>query len=205
MTHVCLLIPYRSWEHILFSLMYNSNVKTSMDKSTFFSVIRAPSISKLRYQSLGRRLILFLFPLCFLVVASPSSSLVWIQYMAFHLQTCQYDQARAVAARAVERINFRYSQINYYLHALPMALSCHQQAQLYHWAKNCNILACNKALEAYGRHELKSLKEIWIPWKLRIWKLKNWLSIFPNFHNYLVVYGDFSIQLQQTVSQPLHI
>merc|ERR1712241_462362 len=42
-----------------------------------------------------------------LVVASPSSSLVWIQYMAFHLQTCQYDQARAVAARAVERINFR--------------------------------------------------------------------------------------------------
>jgi len=42
-----------------------------------------------------------------LVLSSPNSSLVWIQYMAFHLQTCQYDQARAVAARAVERINFR--------------------------------------------------------------------------------------------------
>ncbi|XP_023328574.1 protein RRP5 homolog isoform X2 [Eurytemora carolleeae] len=42
-----------------------------------------------------------------LVLSSPDSSLVWIQYMAFYLQTCQYDQARAVATRAIQRINFR--------------------------------------------------------------------------------------------------
>jgi len=40
-------------------------------------------------------------------MSSPDSSLVWIQFMAFHLQVCQYDQARAVAKRAVDRINFR--------------------------------------------------------------------------------------------------
>ena len=43
----------------------------------------------------------------FIVLSSPDSSLVWIQYMAFYLQTCQYDQARAVATRAIQRINFR--------------------------------------------------------------------------------------------------
>jgi len=52
-----------------------------------------------------------------LVLASPDSSLVWIQFMAFYLQSCQYAEARAVAARAVDRINFREEgeKLNVYL------------------------------------------------------------------------------------------
>ncbi len=52
-----------------------------------------------------------------LVLASPNSSLVWVQYMAWHVQACQYGAARAVAARAVERISFREEteRLNVYL------------------------------------------------------------------------------------------
>eukprot|EP00088_Acartia_fossae_P015650 TRINITY_DN1860_c0_g1_i2.p1 TRINITY_DN1860_c0_g1~~TRINITY_DN1860_c0_g1_i2.p1 ORF type:complete len:1447 (+),score=367.26 TRINITY_DN1860_c0_g1_i2:45-4343(+) len=52
-----------------------------------------------------------------LVASSPNSSLVWIQFMAHYLQSCQYDQARAVAKRAVDRINFREEneRLNIYL------------------------------------------------------------------------------------------
>jgi len=42
-----------------------------------------------------------------LVMGSPDSSLCWIQFMAHHMQTCEYDLARAVAKKALERINFR--------------------------------------------------------------------------------------------------
>jgi len=41
------------------------------------------------------------------VASSPDSSLVWIQYMAHFLQSCQYDQAREIAKTAINRINFR--------------------------------------------------------------------------------------------------
>ena len=52
-----------------------------------------------------------------LVLASPNSSLVWVQYMAWQVQACQYAAARAVAARAVERISFREEaeRLNVYL------------------------------------------------------------------------------------------
>ncbi|XP_015437456.1 PREDICTED: protein RRP5 homolog [Dufourea novaeangliae] len=42
-----------------------------------------------------------------LVMASPDSSIIWLQYMAFHLQTTDIEKARAVARRAVKTINFR--------------------------------------------------------------------------------------------------
>jgi len=42
-----------------------------------------------------------------LIVASPNSSLLWIQYMAFQLAQTEIDQARAIAERAVRTINFR--------------------------------------------------------------------------------------------------
>ncbi|KAL1005879.1 hypothetical protein UPYG_G00065090 [Umbra pygmaea] len=42
-----------------------------------------------------------------LLLSSPDSSLLWLQYMAFHLQATQIDQARAVAERALKTINFR--------------------------------------------------------------------------------------------------
>jgi len=52
-----------------------------------------------------------------LAASSPDSSLVWIQFMAFHLQSCQYDEARTVARQAVERINYREEneRLNVYL------------------------------------------------------------------------------------------
>ncbi|XP_076757290.1 ribosomal RNA Processing 5 [Xylocopa sonorina] len=42
-----------------------------------------------------------------LVLGSPNSSIIWLQYMAYHLQTAEIDKARAVARRAVKTINFR--------------------------------------------------------------------------------------------------
>ncbi|XP_008558137.1 protein RRP5 homolog [Microplitis demolitor] len=42
-----------------------------------------------------------------LVLASPDSSLIWLQYMAYHLQATEVEKARAVAKRALKTINFR--------------------------------------------------------------------------------------------------
>ncbi|KAL2086750.1 hypothetical protein ACEWY4_017809 [Coilia grayii] len=45
-----------------------------------------------------------------LLLASPDSSLLWLQYMAFHLQATEIEQARAVAERALKTISFREEQ-----------------------------------------------------------------------------------------------
>ncbi|CAL8330288.1 unnamed protein product [Lota lota] len=45
-----------------------------------------------------------------LLLASPNSSLVWLQYMANHLQATQIEQARSVAERALKTISFREEQ-----------------------------------------------------------------------------------------------
>ncbi|KAM9702378.1 protein RRP5 homolog isoform 2-T2 [Dama dama] len=45
-----------------------------------------------------------------LVLSSPSSSLLWLQYMAFHLQATEIEKARAVAERALKTISFREEQ-----------------------------------------------------------------------------------------------
>lgn len=42
-----------------------------------------------------------------LILSSPDSSLVWLQYMAYHLQATEIDKARTVARRAIKTINFR--------------------------------------------------------------------------------------------------
>ncbi|KAJ3614113.1 hypothetical protein NHX12_017689 [Muraenolepis orangiensis] len=42
-----------------------------------------------------------------LLLASPNSSLIWLQYMAYHLQATQIEQARSVAERALKTISFR--------------------------------------------------------------------------------------------------
>lgn len=44
-----------------------------------------------------------------LILASPNSSLLWLQYMAHHLQATQIEQARSVAERALKTISFRYA------------------------------------------------------------------------------------------------
>ncbi|KFO69540.1 Protein RRP5, partial [Cuculus canorus] len=43
-----------------------------------------------------------------LVLSSPNSSILWLQYMAFHLQATEIEKARAVAERALKTICFRY-------------------------------------------------------------------------------------------------
>nr|XP_040042477.1 protein RRP5 homolog isoform X1 [Gasterosteus aculeatus aculeatus]XP_040042479.1 protein RRP5 homolog isoform X1 [Gasterosteus aculeatus aculeatus] len=45
-----------------------------------------------------------------LILGSPNSSLLWLQYMAHHLQATQIEQARAVAERALKTISFREEQ-----------------------------------------------------------------------------------------------
>ncbi|XP_055770329.1 protein RRP5 homolog [Salvelinus fontinalis] len=45
-----------------------------------------------------------------LLLGSPNSSLLWLQFMAFHLQATQIEQARAVAERALKTISFREEQ-----------------------------------------------------------------------------------------------
>ncbi|XP_040462139.1 protein RRP5 homolog isoform X2 [Falco naumanni] len=45
-----------------------------------------------------------------LVLSSPNSSIVWLQYMAFHLQATEIEKARAVAERALKTICFREEQ-----------------------------------------------------------------------------------------------
>ncbi|XP_028264311.1 protein RRP5 homolog isoform X2 [Parambassis ranga] len=45
-----------------------------------------------------------------LLLASPNSSLLWLQYMAHHLQATEIEQARAVAERALKTISFREEQ-----------------------------------------------------------------------------------------------
>ncbi|KAF4118411.1 protein RRP5 homolog [Onychostoma macrolepis] len=42
-----------------------------------------------------------------LLLSSPDSSLLWLQYMAFHLQATQIEQARTVGERALKTISFR--------------------------------------------------------------------------------------------------
>ncbi|XP_061578811.1 protein RRP5 homolog isoform X2 [Cololabis saira] len=45
-----------------------------------------------------------------LLLSSPNSSLLWLQFMAHHLQATQIEQARAVAERALKTISFREEQ-----------------------------------------------------------------------------------------------
>ncbi|KAK2098933.1 Protein RRP5 [Saguinus oedipus] len=45
-----------------------------------------------------------------LVLSSPNSSILWLQYMAFHLQATEIENARAVAERALKTISFREEQ-----------------------------------------------------------------------------------------------
>lgn len=47
-----------------------------------------------------------------LLLSSPDSSLLWLQYMAFQLQATQIEQARAVAERALKTISFRWGPEN---------------------------------------------------------------------------------------------
>ncbi|XP_078079096.1 protein RRP5 homolog isoform X2 [Mustelus asterias] len=45
-----------------------------------------------------------------LVLSSPNSSIIWMQYMAFHLHATEIEKARAVAERALKTISFREEQ-----------------------------------------------------------------------------------------------
>lgn len=43
-----------------------------------------------------------------LALQSPNSSLIWLRYMAFHLESTEIDKARSVAERALKTISFRF-------------------------------------------------------------------------------------------------
>lgn len=45
-----------------------------------------------------------------MVLSSPNSSILWLQYMAFHLENAEIEKARAVAQRALKTISFREEQ-----------------------------------------------------------------------------------------------
>ncbi|XP_053245269.1 protein RRP5 homolog isoform X1 [Podarcis raffonei] len=45
-----------------------------------------------------------------LLLGNPDSSILWLQYMAFHLQATEIEKARAVAERALKTISFREEQ-----------------------------------------------------------------------------------------------
>lgn len=45
-----------------------------------------------------------------LVVSSPNSSYIWVNYMAYQLQLSEIEKARAIAERALKTINFREEQ-----------------------------------------------------------------------------------------------
>lgn len=58
-----------------------------------------------------------------LVLSSPNSSILWLQYMAFHLQATEIEKARAVAERALKTISFR-SGLRPFCFVLPYRV-CH--------------------------------------------------------------------------------
>lgn len=45
-----------------------------------------------------------------LLLGSPNSSFLWIQYMSFYLGSSEVDKARSIAQRALQTINFREEQ-----------------------------------------------------------------------------------------------
>lgn len=48
-----------------------------------------------------------------LVLQSPNSSIAWLGYMAFHLETTEIDKARAIAERALKTISFRWKFLSF--------------------------------------------------------------------------------------------
>jgi len=128
-----------------------------------------------------------------LVMGSPDSSLCWIQFMAHHMQTCEYDLARAVAKRALERINFREEgeRLNIFLAWLNLensfgsedtlevvlkeALQCNDQFKVYSqmaaiYAQSGKIKEAEKIFKTMVRKFNKE-KDVWI--KYGIFYFKN--------------------------------
>lgn len=86
-----------------------------------------------------------------LVMGSPDSSLCWIQFMAHHMQTCEYDLARAVAKKALERINFREEgeRLNIFLAWLNLENSFGSEETLDVVLKEA--LQCNDQFKVYSQ------------------------------------------------------
>jgi hypothetical protein len=53
-----------------------------------------------------------------LLLTTPNSSSLWVQYMTFHLHTAEVDKARAVAQRALRNISFRSVFWYFHLHTV---------------------------------------------------------------------------------------
>ena len=128
-----------------------------------------------------------------LVVASPDSSLVWVQYMALVMQSGELESARALATRALQRINFRLEEerLNIFLAWLNLentfgteeamagvlkeALQCCDQFKVYSqvaaiYQQAGNFSQAEKTFKLLSRKFNKE-KEVWI--KFGIFYYKN--------------------------------
>ena len=128
-----------------------------------------------------------------LVVGSPDSSLVWVQYMALVMQSGELETARALASRALQRINFRLEEerLNIYLAWLNLentfgteeamagvlkeALQCCDQFKVYSqvaaiYQQSGKISEAEKTFKILSKKFNKE-KEVWI--KFGIFYYKN--------------------------------
>jgi len=128
-----------------------------------------------------------------LVVASPDSSLVWVQYMALAMQGGELEVARGVAKRALQRINFRLEgeRLNVFLawlnlentfgteeamgEVLKEALQCCDQFKVYSqvaaiYQQSGKVAEAEKVHKIMARKFNKE-KEVWI--KFGIFYYKN--------------------------------
>ena len=84
-----------------------------------------------------------------LVLGSPDSSLCWIKYMAFYLGKKDYEKAREIAQRALEKINFRLEteRLNVYMAWFNLENSFGSEET----AERClkDALKCNDAFKVY--------------------------------------------------------
>jgi len=128
-----------------------------------------------------------------LVLASPDSSLVWVQYMALAMQGGELEVARGVAKRALQRINFRLEEerLNIFLawlnlenmfgteeamaEVLKEALQCCDQFKVYSqvaaiYQQSGKVLEAEKIYKIMVRKFNKE-KEVWV--KFGIFYYKN--------------------------------
>jgi len=127
-----------------------------------------------------------------LVMASPDSSLVWVQYMACCMQGGELDKARAVAKRALGRINFRLEseRLNVFLAWLNLentfgspealdvvlkeALQCQDQFKVYSqmaaiYSQTSKVTEAEKIYKIIVRKFSKE-KEVWIKYGVFYYK-----------------------------------
>lgn len=86
-----------------------------------------------------------------LTLAQPNSSLLWIRYMAFHMESAEVEKARAVARRALKAINFREEgeRLNVWIALLNLELR-YESADVFNEVLQ-EAVRCNDPFKVYSR------------------------------------------------------